>query len=823
MPGERSAVACSGNFRQCFRPRKRGTDMNFPEELKNTYEIYGQIGAGGAGTVFRAVHKRLQKMVVLKRLTGGAASIQDCRTEVDILKNLHHPYLPQVLDFIESGEGIYTVMDFIPGKSFRQLLDEGHTFAEKEVLKYTKQLCEALDYLHSQNPPIVHGDIKPDNVMVTPEGNVCLIDFNISGMLEGKGAQTFGYTPGYSSPEQAEAFETLRRNLERDMWLQSSGSRKAAQAEKGSQGNHVVGPDVSLGEGDDSATVFLGQESQGNHVGGPGVSFGEGDHSATVFLGQEGQGNHVGGPGVSFGEGDHSATVFLGQESQGNVVGQDPGASFGGGNHPSSQVTQNKPVGISIDMRSDVFSLGATLYTLLTGKVPDGSAFPLSADNVSDGFGAVLNKALEKKPERRYQSAGQMLQAVLQVHKKDKKYKRLLLRQQLTAVAVMIWIAGSVFLIVEGRRVMEKERQEVYESLIEEMESGTSASMEPEQWEELYAQATSMYPQNLAAYYEKAWYLYTKGDYEGTEDHIDVVRNLSLEGQDELWSNLYHLYGECFFRKEDYQSARTYYQTAIRYCGDNPEIYRDYAISLAYLGDNSQAAEVLEQAVARGMGQADIYMVRGEIENRNGNADEALTCFAGVLEETEDEYLLQRAFIMGSKVREGLGTEEAYTLDIEWLWEGISRLSMNGRLLLYERLAQDYITLGEMTQVNSYFEEAVKVFEEIRTMNWDTWLTFSNAIVLCQRVGDLEGAEAWALEMLTKYPEHYVTYMRLAFLEAEKQNRRENTDRDYSLFEEYYQKAKECYEQQVSGNVTNAEMQLLEQTYGQIVDGNWLN
>ena len=770
--------------------------MNFPEELKNTYEVYEQIGAGGAGTVFRAVHKRLQKTVVLKRLTGGAASIQDCRTEVDILKNLHHPYLPQVIDFIESGEGIYTVMDFIPGKSFRQLLDEGHTFAEKEVLKYTKQLCEALDYLHSQNPPIVHGDIKPDNVMVTPEGNVCLIDFNISGMLEGKGAQTFGYTPGYSSPEQAEAFETLRRNLERDMWLQSSGSRKAVQAEKGSQGNHVVGPDVSFGDGYDSATVFLGQESQGNHVGGPGVSLGEGDHSATVFLGQE---------------------------SQGNVVDQDPGASFGGGNHTSSQVTQNKPVGISIDMRSDVFSLGATLYTLLTGKVPDGSAFPLSADNVSDGFGAVLNKALEKKPERRYQSAGQMLQAVLQVHKKDKKYKRLLLRQQLTAVAVMIWIAGSVFLIVEGRRVMEKERQEVYESLIEEMESGTSASMEPEQWEELYAQATSMYPQNLAAYYEKAWYLYTKGDYEGTEDHIDVVRNLSLEGQDELWSNLYHLYGECFFRKEDYQSARTYYQTAIRYCGDNPEIYRDYAISLAYLGDNSQAAEVLEQAVARGMGQADIYMVRGEIENRNGNADEALTCFAGVLKETEDEYLLQRAFIMGSKVREGLGTEEAYTLDIEWLWEGISRLSMNGRLLLYERLAQDYITLGEMTQVNSYFEEAVKVFEEIRTMNWDTWLTFSNAIVLCQRVGDLDGAEAWAQEMLDKYPEHYVTYMRLAFLEAEKQNRRENADRDYSLFEEYYQKAKECYEQQVSGNVTNAEMQLLEQTYGQIVDGNWLN
>ncbi|MBD5459494.1 MAG: serine/threonine protein kinase, partial [Lachnospiraceae bacterium] len=157
--------------------------MNYPQELTGTYDIYEQIGAGGGGTVYRAMHKRLQKAVVLKKITGGATSIQECRTEVDILKNLRHSYLPQVLDFIESSEGIYTVMDFIPGKSMRQMLEEGHIFTEKEVLKYTRQLCEALDYLHSQNPPIVHGDIKPDNIMVTPEGNVCLIDFNISGIL----------------------------------------------------------------------------------------------------------------------------------------------------------------------------------------------------------------------------------------------------------------------------------------------------------------------------------------------------------------------------------------------------------------------------------------------------------------------------------------------------------------------------------------------------------------------------------------------------------------------------------------------------------------
>ena len=190
--------------------------MAYLAELTNTYEIYEEIGAGGGGTVYRAVHKRLQKVVVLKKISDSVSGMMNCRTEVDILKNLRHSYLPQVLDFIESSEGIYTVMDYVSGKSLQRMLDEGHHFTEKEVLKYTKQLCEALQYLHSQNPPIIHGDIKPDNVMITPEGNVCLIDFNISGVLENKSAVTYGYTPGFSAPEQVEAFESLSLSLSQE-------------------------------------------------------------------------------------------------------------------------------------------------------------------------------------------------------------------------------------------------------------------------------------------------------------------------------------------------------------------------------------------------------------------------------------------------------------------------------------------------------------------------------------------------------------------------------------------------------------------------------
>lgn len=117
-----------------------------------------------------------------------------------MLKNLNYVYLPQVLDFIEMDGSIYTVMSFVPGKSFQTLLKEGACFSKAELIRWGMQLSSALNYLHSQHPPIIHSDIKPANLMLTPEGNICLIDFNISFFLDG--STVLGYSEGYTSPEQ---------------------------------------------------------------------------------------------------------------------------------------------------------------------------------------------------------------------------------------------------------------------------------------------------------------------------------------------------------------------------------------------------------------------------------------------------------------------------------------------------------------------------------------------------------------------------------------------------------------------------------------------
>lgn len=170
------------------------------ETLTDTYEIQERLGAGGGGIVYKAYHKRLRKEVVLKQIRNKSISMSVNRQEVDILKNLNHSYLPQVFDFLDVDGEIYTVMSYIPGKSFQQLMKEGYHFSQNQLIRWGMQICSALNYLHSQNPPIIHGDIKPANIMLKPDGNICLIDFNVSFFLDENAI--LGYTDGYTSPEQ---------------------------------------------------------------------------------------------------------------------------------------------------------------------------------------------------------------------------------------------------------------------------------------------------------------------------------------------------------------------------------------------------------------------------------------------------------------------------------------------------------------------------------------------------------------------------------------------------------------------------------------------
>ncbi len=177
------------------------------------YENMTRMSSGGMGELFRAHKRGLDVEVVVKRVKAQFHGRINETREADILKNLRHQYLPRIYDIIYAPDGfIYTVMDYIPGCSLQEYVKRHGALSQKQSLKWLKQLCEVVSYLHQQKPPVIHCDIKPQNIMITPDGDICLIDFNTSLIFESPEMNALGATHGYAAPEQYHVSpEVLRR------------------------------------------------------------------------------------------------------------------------------------------------------------------------------------------------------------------------------------------------------------------------------------------------------------------------------------------------------------------------------------------------------------------------------------------------------------------------------------------------------------------------------------------------------------------------------------------------------------------------------------
>jgi eukaryotic-like serine/threonine-protein kinase len=166
------------------------------EVLRGRYKIRERIGAGGMGNIYLAEDVRLEgRRCALKEVehdrTLGEKILREAREqflrEATVLARLDHPNLPKVSDFFNIGLKDYLVMDFVPGNDLRSLMlnakQKNQFLQEIDVLNWANQLCDALNYLHTQKPPLVHRDIKPSNLKLTPEGLIKLVDFGLVKVL----------------------------------------------------------------------------------------------------------------------------------------------------------------------------------------------------------------------------------------------------------------------------------------------------------------------------------------------------------------------------------------------------------------------------------------------------------------------------------------------------------------------------------------------------------------------------------------------------------------------------------------------------------------
>ena len=177
--------------------------------LEGKYRIVELAGRGGMSNVYRAVHERLQKEWAVKEIRRESCENfnlfrKRLIAEADLLKKLRHPGLPAIVDIVEEEGAVYIIMDYIHGQTLREIVLEKGALTERETRDIIVQVCQVLEYLHSQNPPVIYRDLKPSNLMIE-DGLVKLIDFGTA--REYSYGKTSGDTVrlgtrGYAAPEQ---------------------------------------------------------------------------------------------------------------------------------------------------------------------------------------------------------------------------------------------------------------------------------------------------------------------------------------------------------------------------------------------------------------------------------------------------------------------------------------------------------------------------------------------------------------------------------------------------------------------------------------------
>lgn len=197
----------------------KSTAANFlltPETiLQSRYRVIRHLGKGGMGAVYEAVDLRLGHTVALKQtLTSDEELWKQFEREARLMARLNHPVLPRVSDYFTEGHRAFLVMQFVEGTDLANIIaQQPGPFPRQAVISWADQLLDALIYLHSRERQIIHRDIKPHNLKVTPKGQIALLDFGLAKtQVEAAGevscTSVFGYTPRYAPIEQIQDMGT---------------------------------------------------------------------------------------------------------------------------------------------------------------------------------------------------------------------------------------------------------------------------------------------------------------------------------------------------------------------------------------------------------------------------------------------------------------------------------------------------------------------------------------------------------------------------------------------------------------------------------------
>ncbi|MGI6010692.1 MAG: protein kinase domain-containing protein [Ruminococcus sp.] len=453
------------------------------------------------------------------------------------------------------------------------------------------------------------------------------------------------------------------------------------------------------------------------------------------------------------------------------------------------------PRTVTVDYRTDIYSLGASFYHVMTGYPPvmDGVAGqPLlswSGLPYSRWFLGIIDKCMRVNPMERYQSASELLGDLLNIRERDRDYKKVKTQEKVVyASGILCILAGVICLFLGGKQLNNEHFQEEYQTL-EEMAQ------------------TDDYDQVVST-------------------AVDLLNNKKytgvLEANQEEKGNILYMIANCYFEQEDYSEAVRFYREALNCNGENPEYYRDYGIALARHGDVDEAEAALKSAIDQGLGQSQIYLVQAEIALAQEDYTTAVDYFRQAIDGTEDQYDKSRAYLLCARAYRAMGD---YRQEIAILQEAQQQADSRYLPSILRALGAASTRYGaqagESESVQSY-QEALRCYETLVTLPSPSFNDQMNLAVVRQILGDYQGAREQLLSMEQTYPDDYRVYMKLALLECVIQGNLEENSRDYSQANAYYQQAEQYYESVRNSGKSDDEMQNLENVIQELKNKGWL-
>jgi pentatricopeptide repeat protein len=283
-----------------------------------------------------------------------------------------------------------------------------------------------------------------------------------------------------------------------------------------------------------------------------------------------------------------------------------------------------------------------------------------------------------------------------------------------------------------------------------------------------------------------------------------------------MFGDIYFILGNCDYYgssgEPDYNAARGNFEIAARFVDDNPVYYRDYAISLAKTGDVAEAERVLEKARALNLDADSLNLLNGEIDFAKQEYEGAIDGFAKVIASTDDDYMRYRAFHTSDEIFKLRGRPDRSVLLLE---DALNRIPLNRVPEMTERLADAYVKSGD-------YDRAIQVFEKLAESGAPQFHIMQDLAILLQNAGDFNRSATVLKDMSALFPGDYRVPMRQAYLEADRQGKIRNENRDYALVKRYYDAAAKLYKDNVKPGESDPEMQRLDYLIEQLRGNGWI-